>query len=203
MLQGRVNDMDNTYINRVMAAIYDTGIVANQFDFTNDFLFVDVSLCSGQKPESFLLDFDEENKNLNIIARFGEWFSTDIPHVNALMYIALETANGAIHDVHAPGRVLLNLDEENGARFMYSACVPLLLLPQEMAAFVKRAAEAVMAVRDFLTCFAQHANEGSISIDDAVELEPLEEGQMRVTLHPALAILSDTDINVSEDQEEE
>lgn len=193
----------NKYINRVISAIYDTGIVANQFDFTGDFLFVDVSLCPGQEPEALLLDFDEEDKNLNIIARFGEWFPTDVPHVSALMYIALETANGAIHDAHAPGRVLLNLSEENGARFMYSACIPLLLLPQEMTAFVKRAAEGVMTVRDFLSRFAQHANEGTISIDDSLELEPLKEGQVRVTLHPALAILSDEDINVNEDQEEE
>lgn len=181
----------NNYINRVMSAIYDTGIVANQFDFTGDFLFVDVSLCPGQEPEALLLDFDEEDKNLNIIARFGEWFPTDVPHVSALMYIALETANGAIHDAHAPGRVLLNLSEENRARFMYSACIPLLLLPQEMAVFVKRVAAGIMSVRDFLTRFAQHANEHSISIDDALELNPLEEGQMRVTLHPALAILAE------------
>lgn len=192
----------NNYINRVMSAIYDTGIVANQFDFTGDFLFVDVSLCPGQEPETLLLDFDEEDKNLNIIARFGEWFPTDVPHVSALMYIALETANGAIHDAHAPGRVLLNLSEENGARFMYSACIPLLLLPQEMAAFVRRAAEGVMAVRDFLSRFATHAREGTISIDDALELEPLEEGQMRVTLHPALAILSDEVINMNDDEGE-
>ena len=193
----------NNYINRVMAAIYDAGIVANQFDFANDFMFVDVSLFPGQEPESLLLDFDEENKNLNIVSRFGEWFSTETPHANALMYIALETANGAIHDAHAPGRVLLNLSEENGARFMYSACIPFLLLPQEMSAFVKRAAEGVMAVRDFLSRFAQHVNEGTISIDDALELEPLEEGETRVTLHPALEILFDADINTGDDQEGE
>ena len=193
--------MDN-YINRVMAAIYDTGIVANQFDFTEDFLFVDFSLRPGQEPESLLLDFDEEEKNLNIIARFGEWFPTDIPHVSALMYIALETANSTIHDAHAPGRVLLNLSEENGARFMYSACIPLLLLPQEMAAFVKRAAESVMTVRYFLSRFSTHAREGIISIDDALELEALKEGQMRVTLHPALTILAEEDINVNDEEEE-
>ena len=86
---------------------------------------------------------------------------------------------------------------------MYSACIPLLLLPQEMAAFVKQAAEGVMTVRDFLSRFASHAREGTISIDDALELEPLREGQMRVTLHPALAILAEEDINVNDDEEEE
>lgn len=97
----------------------------------------------------------------------------------------------------------MNLDIGK-ARFMYSACVPLLTSPKEMVSFITQAIEGIMEVRDFLSRFAQHANEDTISIDDAVEIEPcLEEGQMRVTLHPALAILAEEDINVNDGEEEE
>lgn len=189
------------YIDSVLSALRDSDVVVGeQIDKVNDFFFVDVALESGKSTEALLLDFDATT--LSIAARFGDSFSTDTPHVNALAYIALSRANDALFEKRKPGKCLLNLDVGK-ARYMYSACVPLLKSPNETVVFIKQALEGIMEVRDFLSRFAQHANKGTISIDDAVELEPLEEGQMRVTLHPALAILSDEDINVSEDQEEE
>ena len=195
------------YINRVISAIYDTGIVANQFALAEESLLVSVALCPEQKPQPLLLNFDDESNTLNIVGQLSAWFTTDSPCVSVLMYIALETANGAIHDIHAPGRVLLNLSEEHSAQFMFSASFPYLLLPQEVASLVKRAAEAAIAVRPHLSRFAQHSNQGIISIEDALNdtsvLEPQGAQQIRVSLHPALIILSDTDTSVSSDGENE
>lgn len=202
MLQVRANNMKK-YIDSVLLALREDSniIVGERIDKVNDFFFIDVALKTGGPSEELLLDFDKENL-LTIVARFGEPFSTDTSHVNALAYIALSRANDALLEKKKPGKCLLNLDIGK-ARFMYAACLPLLSEPKEAAAFIKQVLAGIWEVRDFLCCFTQQANEDTLSVDDALELEPLKEGQMRVTLHPALAILSDEDINVNEDQEEE
>lgn len=189
------------YIDSVLSALRDLDVVVGeQIDKVNDYFFVDVALESGKPTEALLLDFDATT--LSIAARFGDSFSTDTPHVNALAYIALSRANDALMEKRKPGKCLLNLDVDK-ARYMYSASIPLLKSPKEMAAFIKQAIEGIMQVRGFLSSFAQRANDGMLSIDDVLLLEPLEEGQMHVTLHPVLGILAEENINANDGEEEE
>ena len=189
------------YIDSVLSALREDSdvIVGERIDKVTGFFFIDAALKAGESLEALLLDFDE-NHVLTVVARFGESFSTDTDHVNALAYIALSRANDALFEKRKPGKCLLNLDIGK-ARFIYSASVPLLKSPNETAVFIKQALEGIMEVRDFFSRFAQHSNEHTISIDDAIEIEPcLEEGQMRVTLHPVLEILFDEDINVNDEE---
>mgnify|MGYP003290721503 CR=1 FL=1 len=40
-------------------------------------------------------------------------------------------------------------------------------------------------------------------VDDALQLEPLKEGQIQISLHPVLSVLLDADIHIGDDEVEE
>ena len=179
------------YINKVIGALYDKGIVCGECDVVDGYFFLDMAIAS-QKKETFLFDFDTEHKQLTVVVRFGEWIHSKPAYVSQLMYIALETANGAIFDAKCPGRLLLNMREADSAlRFYYAANLPITFVPGDTIDIICKAVEAAFVVKPMIDRFCERAQNGSLTINEALDIQPVQEGEVKVAFHPIVDALMD------------
>lgn len=175
------------YINRVISILAnEKNIVCGGYDIVDSFFFLDIAIAGEQ--ETFLLDFDTEHRQLTVVVRLSDWIPSKPVYVSQLAYIALETANSSIFDSHCPGRLLLNIREEDSALgFHYAANLPMTFMPHETAEMICKTVEAVFVVKPMIERFCERAQNGCLTINEALDIQPVQEGEVKVAFHPIVA----------------